>query len=388
MDTTAPPAPERRRAHDDEEDNNNNSDSTKTMTHQPPPLLSRITHLSKIYTAKSLSLPSVWLREWKEYFYPPPAQPDIVKTYECRPDLPVRIFFPSSYDLTSPHTLPTLFTIHGSLAPAPFVLGTPREDDEWNRSFADGQHTLIIALNYSKAPAAVFPAPLHDVEALLLAALADESLPVDRSWKNGKGRVGVLGFGGAGGNLAVGVVQLEGVVRKGGCKPGVVGSWGGWLDLAGDGGEGEEKEAWRWGYVPYGQDLRDGLVSPFYWAAGGEGLPEFKVFVAGEGDKLAGENRALATRLAGRGEENRGDVGGRGEGGKKKGLEKEDERFWFEEGGVKWVLVPGVGAGFEHREVREEMGWGEELVKDAEEKTELVMEELGAWLRRVWELDG
>ncbi|CAP64821.1 uncharacterized protein PODANS_5_3700 [Podospora anserina S mat+] len=354
--------------------NDTTATTSRALTHEPPPFLSRITRLSRIYTAKSLAFPSAWLREWKEYFYPPSTRPDIVKSYD--------IFFPSSYDLTSPSTLPTLFTVHGSAA-APFVLGTPRDDDEFNRTFADKYHVLVIALNYSKAPASVFPAPVHDVEALLVDALGDESLPIDRTSPRGvdddkkKGRVGILGFG-AGGNLAMAVTLLEGVKREE-CCPGVVVSWGGWLDLAAGGGE---EGAWRWGYVPYGVDLRDGLVSPFY-ARGGEG---FRGFIAGEGDGLAGENEGLARRLVGKGEVSRREINS--EGGVKKRLEKEDERFWFEEGRVKWVLVPGVGAGFEHREVREEMGWEEEVVKDAEEKTELVMEELGGWLRRVWGVNG
>ncbi|KAK4172592.1 Alpha/Beta hydrolase protein [Triangularia setosa] len=379
--TPPPPEPQPTTNHDDDDD-----DSSRTaITHQPPPLLSKITYLSKLYTTKSICTPLVWFRDWKEYFYPPPTQPDIIKTYECRPDLPVRIFFPSSYDLTSPHTLPTLFTLHGSVT-APFCLGDPRDDDEFNRAFADKYNTLVIALNYSKSPASVFPTPIFDVEALLLAALADESLPIDRTSPRGddtgkKGRVGILGFG-AGGNLAMAVTILD-EVRRCESYPGVVVSWGGWLDLATDKGEGE---VWKWGYVPYGQDLREGLVSPFY--AGGGELPEWRGFIAGEGGGLEWENWALARRLAGRGEINRGEICGREGTGNKKGLERKDERFWFEEEKVKWVLVPGVGAGFEHREVREEMGVGEEVVKDAEGKAELVMEELGRWLGRVWGVDG
>ncbi|KAK4196687.1 Alpha/Beta hydrolase protein [Triangularia verruculosa] len=387
--TATAPAPERL-----DEDGGSN----EVVAHSPPPILSRISYLSRIYTAKSLSTPLLWLRDWKEYFYPPSTQPDIVKSYECRPDLPVRIFFPSSYDLTSPHTLPTLFTIHGSVS-APFCLGDPRDNDEWNRSFADRNNVLVIALDYSKAPGAVFPAPVWDVEAVLLAALGDESLPMDRMYKRGgdnkkKGRIGILGFG-AGGNFAMAVTMLE-EVRKCESYPSVVVSWGGWLDLATPGGEkkgkggvnGEEGEVWRWGCVPYGQDLQDPRVSPFYGQDGE--MPEYKGFIAGEGDVLAWENWALARRLVGKGEvvRNEGTVCGREEVGNGKGLEREDERFYFEEGMVKWLLVPDVGPGFEHRGAREDMGLGEEVVKDAEEKTEEVMLELGRWLKRVWEIDG
>ncbi|KAK0721330.1 Alpha/Beta hydrolase protein [Apiosordaria backusii] len=389
--------------------NDDGAPSASTATpHHPPPLLSRISYLSKIYTTKSLSAPQIWYRDWKEYFYPATTQPDIIKTYECRPDLPVRIFFPSSYDLLSLSPLPTLFTIHGSVS-APFCLGDSRDDDEWNRQFADRNNVLVIGLDYSKVAGGVagggggvFPRQVFDVEAGMLAALGDESLPIDRTSPRGggdgnkkKGRVGVLGFGGAGGNLALGVVQLDEVRRSENC-PGVVVSIGGWLDMAMPGTEkrarggvtGEDLDVWKWGLLPYGLDLRDPIVSPCYVQE--EELPEWRCFIGGERDVLAWENWALARRLAGKGEVKRGEgVCGREErGGYKKGLEREDEGFWFEEDKVKWVLVPDVGPGFEHREVREEMGWGEEVVKDAEEKTEEVMLELGGWLKRAWGVEG
>lgn len=114
------------------------------------------------------------------------------------------IFFPSSYDQTSPATLPALFTIHGG----GFCLGHQRDDDEWNRTFADTHSVLVISLNYSKAPTYPFPTAPHDIEALVLAALEDASLPIDRSAHAPASRTAILGFS-AGGNLALSVSRMS-----------------------------------------------------------------------------------------------------------------------------------------------------------------------------------
>jgi acetyl esterase/lipase len=89
-------------------------------------------------------------------------------------------------------------------------VGSPTDDDTWNRFFADTHNILVIALNYSKAPWATYPTPLLDVEALYHTILNDESLPID------KRRVALLGFD-AGGNLALALAQLPSV--KSGVDP-------------------------------------------------------------------------------------------------------------------------------------------------------------------------
>lgn len=222
------------------------------------------------------------------------------------------IFFPASYDLTSPQTLPTVLTIHGG----GFCIGTARDDDQWNRRFADSQNMLVISLPYQKAPRAPFPAALQDLEALYLAVIADESLPIDRTSSTYPassssttptprssyirrsgfglghpprrprpvGRVALLGFD-AGGNLALGLSQLSGV-RHSAVPPTAVVSVAGYLDLeraAGDKLAGRPYKpalspprnspadplaatypAYVWSYVPYGHDLRDPLLSPAF----------------------------------------------------------------------------------------------------------------------------
>ncbi|KAK0724345.1 Alpha/Beta hydrolase protein [Lasiosphaeris hirsuta] len=394
---------------------------------ETPALLSKLSYAGQIYSIRGFTAPGRWLRDWKEYFYPPVGAPNFVKTYECRPDLPVRVFFPASYDQISPKTLPTLFTIHGG----GFCIGHVRDDDEWNRAFADGQDVLVIALNYSKAPAAPFPTAIHDLEALLLALLSDESLPIDRAPHLGRGRNALLGFS-AGGNLALAVSQLP-TVRDHVLAPAAAVSVYGYLDLS---VPAEEKTANRpfkpslelprggkvdallwlmpafdWSYVPYGHDLRDPLLSPYF--ATRDHLPPYVGIVAAELDFLAHEGWRTACRLA---REGLGEGGWAAEGGRYRHkvpdrlskekpwrvcgreevssrvgeLERDDGRFSFEEswlgGGVKWLLVPDVLHGFDNQNIRALMG-GEETVRDAEAKTKAFMDELGLWLRdTVWKV--
>jgi hypothetical protein len=62
----------------------------ESVRQEVPPLLSKISYASHIYGLQSYINPLLWLRDWKEYFYPPDGGPNIVKKYECRPFLPVR----------------------------------------------------------------------------------------------------------------------------------------------------------------------------------------------------------------------------------------------------------------------------------------------------------
>ncbi|KAK0610180.1 Alpha/Beta hydrolase protein [Bombardia bombarda] len=389
-----------------------------------PTLLSKLSYASYIYAIKGAIAPLVWLRDWKEYFIPPEGAPNIVKTYECRPSLPVRIFFPSSYDQTSPASLPTLLTIHGG----GFCVGNVRDDDEWNRAFADAHDVLVIALNYSKAPGSPFPTALHDIEALLLAVLADESLPVDRSLhdnKSGLGRTALLGFS-AGGNLALSAAQLPSV-RAHPLAPAAVVSVYGALDLSVPPAEKLANRPWKAGLpAPRGTggtggdddegrvDALSTFAPTFEWS-----LPPYVALVAAELDMLAHESWRAACRL-GNEQMTKGGEGGRTRvvpdresrekpwrvcgredvGGKVGELEREgDERFAWEdyvhvdgddggeERGVKWLLVPDVNHGFDNPQFRGMLGGDEETIKDAVLKTKAYQAELGRWLReRVWGL--
>ncbi|PNP83922.1 hypothetical protein FNYG_02610 [Fusarium nygamai] len=331
--------------------------------------------------------------------------PNIIKTYNVRGHLPVRIFLPASYEADSSKTLPTLFTIHGG----GFCIGSSQDDDAWNRSFSDTHSVLVIALNYSKAPAAPFPTGLDDLVSLYHAALDDESLPIDKA--NG-GRVAICGFS-AGGNLSLGLSQRLLQSDHCTCYPRAAISVYGALDLSRspeakistrqyktDASLGSPRTSARdllldmaplfdWSYLPVGQDLRDPLVSPGP-CADSDDLPPHVFIIASELDMLAKESLECATRLA----RVRGGPGisdadseiarcGRSEPGKPGELELEDKRFaWqetFPDGSVRWLLVPDVLHGFDSLPMRERVG-DKETIKDAELKTEAYCNLLGDWL--------
>ncbi|CAN8104412.1 unnamed protein product [Discula destructiva] len=406
---------------------------------EPPPLVQKVGLAAQVFGIQGVTGTMLWLKGWREYFYPPAAErgPNIVKAYEERPDMAVRIFFPSSYDLTSPETLPTVLTIHGG----GFCIGTARDDDEWNRAFADAQSMLVISLPYSKAPRSPFPGALYDLEALYLGVLGDESLPIDRTAKT-TGKVAILGFD-AGGNLALSLSQLP-KVKQHPTAPTAVVSISGYLDLerpvakklsnrpykptlpfprsANADPLAAAHEAYVWSYVPYGHDLRDPLLSPAFASCDDVvgGLPAHVCLVGAELDALAHESWRMACRLVRDGGVKRGDgtkgrwrvpdpdetdllqricgsgaVGGKSaetetsrvdrHGGIVEGKDGLDEtkRFGFEEqwqdgaGSVKWILVQDVLHGFDRASLSRAPG--EEAVMPA------YVNDVGTWLRStVW----
>lgn len=167
--------------------------------------------------------------------------------------------------------------------------------------------------------------------------------------------------------------------------------------------------AFDWSYIPYGHNLRDPVLSPFF--APRNSLPPFVGFVAAELDILAHENWQLACRLAREGGEAHGTAAAsreipdpksedkkwsvcgsedvKSESGQIDVLDetgKPDDRFGFEEnwedGGVKWMLIPDVLHGFDNKHVREYVG-GENTIEDAEAKTKVMMDRLGIWLKTI-----
>ncbi|KAL8405626.1 hypothetical protein RB596_004471 [Gaeumannomyces avenae] len=401
----------------------------KRTNMETPSLLQRMTYASWMYTTQSILSGIVWFHEWKEWYSPPDGRPDIVKAYDCRPYLPVRIFFPAEHDQSSPTLLPTLITIHGG----GFCIGTARDADEWNRDFANKHKVLVVSLSYSKAPASPFPGALHDLQAVYGAVLGDESLPIARAGAttggaDGRARIAILGWS-AGGNLALTLSQLASVRDSRYGAPAAAVTVYGALDLATPPAAKVKSRVYKvklpqprgqwtdsllqlapvldWSYVPYGQDLRDPLLSPAY--APEAALPPYVCVVACELDMLAHESWRFAVRLAnerrlGGGGRDLPDVlargnmsltfAGRRAPSRRRGeLEEEeggDERFGFDDeaddgrGGVKWMLVPDVLHGFDCKSMREMMG-GEETIKDAEMKTVHEIERIGRWLReKAW----
>ncbi|KAI0441615.1 Alpha/Beta hydrolase protein [Xylaria telfairii] len=271
------------------------------------------------------------------------------------------IFFPRDYDQTLPQTLPTVFIIHGG----GFCMGSPEDDDVWSERFATMHNVLVIELNYRKAPAHPFPTAMYDIEALMLAVLNDESLPLDKS------RIAVGGFF-AGGSLTLSVCQLPSIHDK--VRPAAViaiyplvdqtihtreklkmrhykpdlktGTRGKSSDLLAGWGQ-----TFRWSYIPIGHDLRDPLLSPYF--ALRDDLPPHVFLIGAELDHLSHEAWRMANKLAGRAVPSFTEMAGQERPAHdSESLILDNERFAFEQvdvdGGksVRWLLVPDEAHGF------------------------------------------
>ncbi|KAK3313044.1 alpha/beta hydrolase fold-domain-containing protein [Apodospora peruviana] len=379
---------------------------------EPPPLLTKIRYASLVFLMKAFEGSISWFRQLKDPFIPTEVTPDLVKA----------IFLPTSYDPTQLRMLPTLFTIHGG----GFVIGHARTDDEWNRAFADGQDTMVVALNYSKAPEIPFSTAVHDLEALLHAVLDDKSLPIDceisprsstAEHSSSRSRTAILGFS-AGGNLSLCVSQLLSVRSPPHGSPAAAVSVyemsvrpqdklpnRPWKPSFPPPRNGTAEPlmafalAFEWAYIPCGQDLCDPLLSLHF--APREKLPPFVGIVAAELDMMTHEAWRLASRLAGEGvvnesktlrkilnrssEDPKWRICGREQPsehvGGLEGLSPADN---WDAGGVKWLLVPDVMYGFDNRGFRTFFG-GKESNEYAEVKGKACQAEIVRWLREtVW----
>ncbi|OTA90464.1 hypothetical protein M434DRAFT_397998 [Hypoxylon sp. CO27-5] len=358
------------------------------------PILERLTRGATIYALQTIGVLVLWYREWAS---PPKTPPNIVKYYQCRPSLAIRIFFPKSYDPNVAKTpLPTVFTIHGG----GFCLGQPHDDDVWNARFANMHNVLVIALNYRKAPSYPFPTALYDLEALMLAAFDDESLPID------KDHIAVGGFS-AGGSLTLTVCQLPSIREK--VKPLAALPIYAVVDKSippevklktryyklglGPGLRSQPTDflavlspIFMWSYIDPGRNLKDPLLSPYF--APRDALPPHIFFIGTELDQLAHETWCMASKLAGRREPLLSEKVGQEKPADRKGeLILDDERFAFEhieEGGkrsIRWLLVPDQIHGFDH--LPRSYHGSEDALKDARVKEVAYQKILGEWLRGV-----
>ncbi|KAI2464663.1 alpha/beta-hydrolase [Annulohypoxylon bovei var. microspora] len=357
------------------------------------PILSQLFSGATIYALRALGVFVLWYRDWAAPLKFPPS---FVKSYPCRPSLPIRIFFPKSYDpKTSQTPLPTLFSIHGG----GFCLGQPDDDDKWNSNFASMNNVLVIGLNYRKAPSYPFPTATYDIEALILAAFDDESLPMDKS------RIAIGGFS-AGGSLTLSVCQLPSIREK--VKPSAAIPIYAVVDKSipteikiqtryykPDLGEGVRAKPtdfltpmasiFMWSYIDPGFNLKDPLLSPYF--ASRDTLPPHIFFVSAELDQLAHEAWSMASKLAGRPLPAFSDKVGRNKRSAGKGeFIFDDEKFAFEhkdedgKSSVRWLLVPDQIHGFDRLPERFH---GEEALEDARLKETACQKVVGEWLREV-----
>lgn len=365
------------------------------------PILTRMLCAVSVFAIQYLVIaPIITLRHWQQRRNPPESYPNLIKTYPSRPRLPIRVFFPKSYQHDagpgsegSRQPLPTLFTIHGG----GFVIGDPSDNDVWNHLFANQHNALVIALNYAKAPANAFPGPLSDLEAQITAIFADPELaPLIR-----KDKVGMAGFS-AGGNLTMAISQFPAVreritagivpiypvldftiheeqkalTRR--YKPALGGFRGKPNDLLSLPGP-----AFHWSYINIGHDTRDPLLSPL-WAER-SALPRRIWLIGCELDMLGHDAWRTACRLAGKpvpGLEQRigqeepeasGKVGAL--------IMSGDERFAWdvknEDGEVRWLCVPDAPHGFDQPVP---MGQDALTLEDAFLKRDQIIKEAGEWL--------
>lgn len=174
-----------------------------------PPLSSRILYGVSVAALQNVVVgPSMVARNLYKRLRADETYPTEIKTYKQRPKLPVRIFFPKSYDRTAGaprRPLPLLFSIHGG----GFVVGSVSDNDVFNSRFSEVHSALVIALNYAKAPANPYPGPRLDLEALIAATFDDAELAphIDLA------KVAITGFS-AGGSLTLSVSQMPAVREK------------------------------------------------------------------------------------------------------------------------------------------------------------------------------
>lgn len=167
------------------------------------PVYKRLLYGAAVSSIQNLVVgPAMSFRHLKQRLMPPDTYPTEIKTYKERPRLPVHLFFPKSYDRSSPRPLPLLLSIHGG----GFVVGDPSDNDLWNSRFSEVHSALVVGLNYAKAPGNPFPGPRRDLEVLIGAIFDDAELRphIDTA------KVGVMGFS-AGGSLTMTVSQSPAV---------------------------------------------------------------------------------------------------------------------------------------------------------------------------------
>ncbi|KAH7012703.1 Alpha/Beta hydrolase protein [Microdochium trichocladiopsis] len=368
------------------------------------PFLQALQHGAIAWSVKGVINTLLTFRQLGHWWNKSPNAPDLVKTYACRSSLPIRIFFPKGYERNSKALLPTLFVIHGG----GFLIGDPSDDDLVNRRVADTHNFLVVELNYRKAPGSPFPVGLHDLEAILLALYKDLDSPGSDAWLPvDKSRVAFSGFS-AGGCLALGLCQLPAIqtivapsavipvypVVDQSIKPGER-ALRRHYKTSFPGLRGDSKDLlsrmspyFVWSYLPYGQDLRDPLLSPFY--AKRESLPKGVFVVGAELDQLCHEGWRFACRLGGKRvpPDSAEEKPGREEPGTETGklvTEGGDERFYWEhdEGGKseRWLLIPDAVHGFNL--IPPSMHADPVAVKDSNDKAIAYEKMMAEWLNNV-----
>jgi acetyl esterase/lipase len=254
------------------------------------------------------------------------TRPTLVKTYPCRPKLPVCVFFPKARLEGDTTALPLYIDIHGG----GFVTCDASIDDSFCKSWCNRTGMVVVSLNYRKAPLHRFPVPALDIAAVARAVIDDETLNIDKT------RVVMGGFS-AGGALSLTACQLpelHGRIRAAVSYYPVT-DWSHPPPIKWSKRLYTEKKseslntvgpALNWAYVPEGQDRTNKLLSPCY--ATRQELPKWVCLIGAQHDMLCREARNMIYALAD---------------------EEVPEFGWdkgWERGNYKWLLAMGVRHGF------------------------------------------
>jgi acetyl esterase len=229
---------------------------------------------------------------WMNYTGDPDDVASVVDRYIPGPtaDLPIRIYAPSG---TGP--FPALVMFHGS----GWVISNIDHADTAHRALANSSGSIVVAVNYQKAPEHKFPVPLFDAYASVEWVAANAAaLGIDPT------RIGVGGDS-AGGNLAAAVCLLARerknveisvqllvypATHYGACYPSLTENAEGYLLT-------RAAVDWFWKqYLPNPADGSNPLASPMLAEDLG-GLPP-AIVVTAEYDPLRDEGEAYAARLA------------------------------------------------------------------------------------------
>ncbi|CAD6578800.1 MAG: hypothetical protein CYPHOPRED_000676 [Cyphobasidiales sp. Tagirdzhanova-0007] len=285
--------------------------------------------------------------------------PTYTKRYSVLPSSPARIFIPRTYK-AGDALLPLFIDIHGG----GFALCDPRVDDSDNAILCHMHGICVVSIGYRKGPSWKWPTAPNDCAALIAAVLEDAELPVDKS------KVAVGGYS-AGANIALASVQLNSLHER---ITGVVAYYP-VVDLSrtlktklsySKVAPGRKRDmlirlspCFGYSYVPPGTYMRDPLLSPIF--AKRSNLPKKLCLIGCEYDMLCGEARDMAEQLA------EGEMG-----------ERRTYADAWEQGGVRWELLPGVEHGFNMVPA----GKDPEVLAEKRRRTEKMHQSVADWLFR------
>jgi acetyl esterase/lipase len=303
------------------------------------PLFTRFRLQAALWLVKRLMGVFLGLRSLRSRSLPAGKRPTLVKSYPPLPAHEARIFIPKTYK-AGDKPLPLLIDIHGG----GFCFGAPARDDEDNLLLSQTHGICVVSIPYRLGPEYKYPFPMFDAAAMVSAVLADDTLPVDKT------RVVLAGYS-AGGNLALSIGQLP--LLKGKIS-GAVAYYPATNNAQSANDRvkslarrnASEQGAIRLssalpmlevGFIPFGTDRRDPLLSPLY--AHREDLPPKICIIGCEHDVLVAEVEEMAEDLATSEEGESRHSLGKGKNG-------------WTQGRVRWELIEGASHGFNRNPAR------------------------------------